>query len=95
MRALSREAVGPGQGLSTPRCQMDEEGALPLPTVAQRLFLTRPTGPGKPLPSPAHLIPEKFIAARLKQGTEFIFDSQIERKLSNLFMISVIFLRPG
>lgn len=37
-----------------------------------------------------HLIPEKFLAALFKQGTELIFDSQIQRKQSNLFMISMI-----
>jgi len=56
-----------------PRPQRDEEGALPLPTAAQRLFLTRTTGPRKSLLSLVHLIPEKLIAAPLKAGHRAYF----------------------
>lgn len=38
-----------------------------------------------------HLIPKNFLAALFKQGIELNFDSQIQRKQYNLFMVSVIF----
>lgn len=52
---------------------------------------TRPKGAKKSLQFLVHLTPEKFMAALFKQGTDLIFDSQIQREQSNLFMISVIF----
>lgn len=50
-----------------------------------------PRGARKSLLISVHLTHEKFLAALFKQGTELIFDSQIQRKQSNLFMSSMIF----
>lgn len=51
----------------------------------------RPRGASKSLLFSVYLTPEKFLAALFKQDTELIFDSQIQRKQSNLFMILMIF----
>lgn len=41
-----------------------------------------PAGARKPLLFSVHLTPEKCMVAHFKQGTELIFDSQIQREQS-------------
>lgn len=70
---------------------MRREHSLFQPQCKGPTGATRPRGARKSLLFSVYLSPENFLAALFKQGIQLIFESQIQRKQSNLFMISMIF----